>query len=93
MEKNPYKFSQTNERLVVGVQKPGMVAYGTAAVFLGSVYLYNRRFFRIDGNSVNMLAFVAASLPASYAYANFLFNSAETEAALINNQRENWDFI
>ena len=33
MEKNPYKFSQTNERLVVGVQKPGMVAYGTAAVF------------------------------------------------------------
>jgi len=62
-----------------------MVAYATAAIFLGSVYLYNRRFFRIDSNSVNMLAFTVASLPASHAYANFLFNSAETEAALINN--------
>ncbi len=89
MEKNPYKFSPSNSRLVVGNERPSMVTYGTAALFLGSVYFYNRRFFRIDGNAVNMLAFTVASLPASYAYASYFFSSPVIEAAIINNDREN----
>ena len=89
MEKNPYKFSPANHSLVIGNERPSMVMYGTAAIFLGSIYLYNRRFFRIDGNAVNMLAFTAASLPASYAYASYIWSSAEIEAAIINNEREN----
>ena len=89
MEKNPYKFSPSNSRLVVGSERPSTVTYAAAAIFFGSLHLYNRRFFRIDGNAVNMLAFTVASLPASYAYANYFFSSAEIEAAIINNEREN----
>ena len=35
-----------------------------------------------------MAAFAAASLPASYAYARFFLDSAEQEAARMNNNRE-----
>ena len=89
MEKNPYKFNPSNASLVVGSERPSMVMYGTAAIFLGSLYFYNRRFFRIDGNAVNMLAFTVASVPASYSYASYIWSSPEIEAALINNEREN----
>ena len=37
---------------------------------------------------MNMVAFTFASAPASYAYANFFFNNAETEAACLNNDKE-----
>ena len=89
MEKNPYTFSESNPRLAVSnCDRSGNVMLAAAAFFLGSVHLYNRRFFRVDGNAINMLAFTAASLPASYSYANFLFSNAEVEAAIKNNERE-----
>ena len=60
----------------------------TGAIFLLSLRAYNRKYFRLDNNLMNMLGFTAISAPCAYTYANFFFNSAENEAALINNQRE-----
>ena len=88
MEKNPYKFSPTNSRVVENAQRSNNVVYGAAFFFLASVHLYNRRFFRKDGNALNFLAFTVASVPASYSYSSFIFGNPETEAAIINNERE-----
>ena len=88
MDPCPYKFDSKNPRLVSDAQRPGMVYAAAGALFLYSVSWYNKRFFRIDQNAMNMVAFTIASIPASYSYANYFFNSAETEAACINNARE-----
>ena len=88
MDPCPFKFDAKNPRLVVVKQRPGLVESATAVIFLGSLAWYNKRFFRIDQNSMNMAAFTVASIPASYAYANFFFNDAETEAACMNNAKE-----
>ena len=82
MEKNPFKFSSNNPRVVEDASRPNTVVYGAAAIFLFSLHLYNRRFFRKDANALNFLGFAAASVPASWAYSNFLFSSAEIEAAI-----------
>ena len=57
-------------------------------LFLGSLAWYNKRFFRVDQNAMNFAAFTVASVPASFAYANFFLNDAVTEAGCINNERE-----
>ena len=88
MEKNPYKFSESNPRLVEDAARDNKVYYGAAAVFLFSLNVYNRKFFRKDGNMLNMMAFAGASVPAAYFYADMVFGSATTEAALINNEKE-----
>ena len=88
MEPNPYKFSPSNPRLVEGADRSPKVLYATAAIFLYSLHLYNRRWFRKDGNAVNMLMFAAGSAPASYVYARTLFSSPVEEAAIQNNERE-----
>lgn len=88
MEKNPFTFSETNKRMVVNNERSSTVYYAAGAIFLASLSFYNRRFFRIDGNVLNMVAFAVASVPASYSYANFALGSVETEAGLINNLQE-----
>ena len=88
MEKNPYKFSESNPSMVEDAHRDNKVYYGAAAVFLFSLNVYNRKFFRKDGNMLNMMAFAAASVPAAYAYSDLVFGSSVTEAALINNERE-----
>ena len=88
MDPCPYKFDAKNPRLVIDRQRPGLVYTASAVIFLGSLSWYNKRFFRIDHNAMNMVAFTFASAPASYAYANFFFNDAETEAACLNNDKE-----
>ena len=88
MEQKPYKFDSHNPRLVTNIEKPTSV-YGVAAgLFLGSLYLYNRKIFRIDQNALNFLLFTAGSAFASYQYANFFLNSATNEAAILNNKKE-----
>ena len=89
MQTNPFKFDSNNPRLVANAERSQNVILGTAVIFLASLQFYNRRFFRIDGNAVNMLAFTVASVPASYSYASYIWSSPEIEAALINNEREN----
>ena len=88
MEPNPYTFSQTNPRLALNIERPSTVTYGAAAVFLFSLHLYNRRFFRKDANAINFLGFAIASIPASYAYSSFFLSNAVIEAGIVNNERE-----
>ena len=88
MEPCPFKFDAKNPRLVLDKERPSLVYTATAALFLGSLAWYNKKFFRIDQNAMNLVAFTVASLPASYSYANFALSDAETEAACINNDRE-----
>ena len=87
-EKNPFTFDSVNTRFVTNTQAPTTVYMAAGAIFLLSMRSYNRRYFRLDSNLMNLLGFAAISAPCSYTYANFFFNSAENEAALINNQRE-----
>ena len=46
-----------------------------------SLFAYNRRFLRVDGNAVAAAGFAVLALPAAYAYSRFVFSSAENEAA------------
>ena len=90
---NPYTFCKVNHRLVLNVKDNSTVYPMTALFYATSLYLYSRRYLRVDGNAVAFGAFAAFSLPASYAYAKFFFSSAEEEAAQINNAKEgaNWN--
>lgn len=88
MEPNPYKFNETNPRIVLDAVRPNNVYYGAAVIFVASMTFYNRRFFRKDGNALNAVAFTLASAPASYSYANFFLCSAEVEAGMLNNENE-----
>mmetsp|Transcript_29939 Transcript_29939/g.39800 ORF Transcript_29939/g.39800 Transcript_29939/m.39800 type:complete len:92 (+) Transcript_29939:18-293(+) len=88
MEKCPFTFDSKNPRLVKDAATPGAVYTAAGVLFLASISLYNKRFFRIDQNAANMVAFTLASAPASFAYANYFLNDAETEAAVLNNSRE-----
>ena len=88
MEPNPYRFSASNSRLVENAERNPKVLYATAGIFLFSLHCYNRRWFRKDGNAMNLLLFTAASAPAAYSYASFFFSSAQDEAAIMNNQIE-----
>jgi hypothetical protein len=47
MEK-PYTFDPTNPRLVVNVQRPSNLYAAAGAIFLTSLYVYNRRIYRLD---------------------------------------------
>jgi|DEB0MinimDraft_12_1074336.scaffolds.fasta_scaffold12216_1 hypothetical protein len=86
---NPYKFDPTNHRVVTNMQTNDTKVYlTTAAIYGASLYLYSRRYLRVDGNGVAAGAFAAASLPAAYAYARFFMSDAESEAARMNNSRE-----
>ena len=88
MEKNPFSFDEKNPRLVLNRERSGFIYAAAGLLWVGSMAWYNKRYFRIDQNAMNMLAFTAASVPASFAYANFVLSDPETEAACINNDRE-----
>ena len=85
---NPYRYEPSNRRVVANVSSNQNVMLGTFAIYGASLFLYNRRFLRVDGNGVAAAAFAGFSLPAAYAYARFFLSSAEDEAALMNNARE-----
>ena len=87
MEK-PFTFDPENHRVVTNVVKNNNVLIATGAIYAFSLYKYNRRFLRIDGNGVMAGAFAAFSLPAAYAYARFMFSDPMNEAAVMNNNRE-----
>jgi hypothetical protein len=90
---SPYTFDPSNSRKVHTlngdeVVPTNKVYIGTGALYFMSLYMYSRKFLRIDGNAVTAAAFAGASLPAAYAYARFFLSDAETEAALLNNSKE-----
>ena len=83
---SPYRFSSTNTRFVTNVRNTDTKVYGATALIYGySLFAYNRRFLRVDGNAVTAVGFAIASLPVAYAYSRFVFSSAENEAAQRNN--------
>ena len=88
MDPNPFTFDSSNPRLVANCKRDDRILPAAGAIFLASVYLYNKKRFRIDQNFLNLLGFTAGSVPASYVYANMLFGDANVEAGLLNNQRE-----
>ena len=66
MEEKPYKFEGVNPRIATNVEHKPSLYYVSGAIFLGSLYVYNRRTFRIDQNALNFLLFSGASAFASY---------------------------
>ncbi len=88
MEDKPYKFDCLNPRVATNVERPASLYYLTGAIFVGSLYLYNRRTFRMDKNVLNFLGFTGASAFASYQWASTFLSSPINEAGLINNARE-----
>ena len=86
---SPYKYSPTHSRIVTNVSSQESKIYGvSAALYLTSLYLYSRKFLRVDGNVVNFATFAVFSLPAAYSYSRFFLDSAENEAAKKNNELE-----
>ena len=61
---------------------------GTGLLWATSLALYTKHLFRVNNNAVYLLAFAAASVPASYGYAKTVLTSADEEAAYLNNQAE-----
>jgi hypothetical protein len=88
MEKNPFTFDKSNPRLVVNAQRDSRATASAGAIWFASVFYYNKWFFRKDKNIVNMMGFALLSVPAAFAYGNLIFGSAQTEAAIMNNQSE-----
>ena len=88
MEDKPYKFEGANPRVASNIERPQTMWYLTGAIFVGSLYLYNRRTFRMDQNVLNFLGFTVASTFASYQWASTILSSPIIEAGLINNAKE-----
>ena len=88
MEKNPYTFDEKNPRLVKGCERDYRLAPTAGAIFLTSVYMYNKKRFRIDQNAINLIGFTVGAVPASCVFANMVFGDSIVEAGLLNNQRE-----
>ena len=86
MEPSPYTI--VDNRVTVGAERPPYVAVGAGALFVLSVSLYHRRFFRVDQNAMNFLAFTVASAPAAWTYSSFAFSSPTIEAGIKNNAKE-----
>jgi hypothetical protein len=86
MDSFPYKFDQSNRRIAVtNAQRPDTVYYLQGLIFLSSLYFYNKRIFRLNGNALNFALFTAASAWASYQWSSFFMSDANIEAGIINN--------
>lgn len=48
MDLKPYKFESGNPRIVTNVDKDSRIVPLAVTLFVGSLYLYNRKIFRID---------------------------------------------
>ena len=88
MEKNPYTFDSANARRVTLDNPQSKVMLASAVIFMYSMKVYQRRFFRKDGNLAYLMLFTGLSVPSSYSYANFFFNDAVTAAGMMNNEKE-----
>ena len=88
MEPCPYTFDEKNPRLVVNCERDSRLMPAAGAIFLTSVYMFNKKRFRVDQNAINLLGFTAGAVPASMVYANLLFGDSKVEAGLLNNDKE-----
>ena len=88
MEEKPYKFEGANPRIASNIEEPSQLYTLSAGIFVGSVYMYSRKKFRIDQNALNFLLFTGASTFASYQWASLFLSSPVIEAGLLNNKKE-----
>ena len=88
MDEKPYKFDSTNPRIVTNVEQPSTLYYLSGAIFVGSLFMYNKRAFRFDQNVIKFLGFTGASAFASYQWASTILSSPINEAGLMNNAKE-----
>ena len=88
MEPCPYTFDEKNPRLVVKCERDYKLVPTAGAIFLSSVYMFNRKRFRVDQNFVNLMGFTAGAASASWVYANVLLGDSVVEAGLLNNDKE-----
>lgn len=88
MDDKPFKFDPQNPRVVTNAEFPNTVYYVAAGLFLLSVRTYQRRVYKVDQNTLNLVMFTAASAAASYQWSNFFLNTPVIEAGLLNNQKE-----
>ncbi len=89
MDESPFEYCSNNRRIVTNMEKDSnKVLLGAAAMFLYSLSWYNRRRFRVDQDVLKYTFFGIGSSFASYSWSNFIFSSADIEAATINNERE-----
>ena len=88
MDAPPYTFDSKNPRLVTNVAPKTQVMVASGLIFLVSLRMYTRHYFRIDQNVMNLVGFAALSAPASYSYGNFFFNDPINEAGILNNEAE-----
>ena len=88
MDDKPYKFDTANPRVVTNVQEPSNLYALAGGIFVASLYLYNRRTFRMDQNALNFVLFSGASAFASLQWARAILDSPINQAGLINNQNE-----
>lgn len=84
----PYKYDPANKRVVINMKQSSLIYPVAGFIYVSSLFLYTRRFLRVDGNAVAAGAFAIFSAPAAYAHANFWLSDPETEAAIMNNEKE-----
>ena len=87
MEEKPYKFEDPENRRRASniTERPNTITPVAGAIFLASLYLYQRKIFRIDRNAINLLLFTGASSLPSYSYASYIMSTPIIEAGLLNN--------
>ena len=88
MDDKPYKFEGSNPRIATNIEEPKNVYAVAGGIFLASLYLYNRRTFRMDQNALNFVLFTGASAFASVQWAKTFLSSPVIEAGLENNRLE-----
>lgn len=88
MDDKPFKFEGPNPRIATNVEAHPQLYYLTGALFVGSIYLYSKRIFRVNQNFTNFALFTGASAFASYQWAATFLSSPVNEAGLINNAQE-----
>ena len=93
---NPYIYDPSNPKLVAKVNRAAVnynnqnTYYLTGAIYAASVITFQRRYVRTNtATAAQTGAFLLLSLPTAWAYARYLTNSAENEAAVMNNDAEN----
>ncbi len=50
MDQKPFKFEESNPRLVANVYPSQTTPWVAGAIFLGAIQLYRRRVYRFDNN-------------------------------------------
>ena len=89
MDIKHFKFEDpSNPRIATNIKRPPTVYLAAAGIFALSLYGYQRKYFRIDKNTLNFALFAMGSAFASYQWSAFFLSTPEIEAGIVNNKME-----